>query len=102
VTKLRVDQADVTLAELADIETALGASLGVAFAESSARAIAAVAWVTARRADPTFTFAQAMQLRMADLDIVTPEDGPGEAPGGGNGTSPHASPEPGPSTPPTS
>jgi len=101
VTKLRVDQADVTLAELADIEEALGASLGVAFAQSSARAIAAVAWVTARRTDPTYTLAQALTLRMGDLDIVTPEDGPGEAPGGGNGTSPPASPAPGPSTPPT-
>jgi len=97
MTRIRVDQADVTLSELADVEAALGCSLGVAFDRSQAKAIAALAWISQRRADPLFTFAQALELRMSDLEIVAPES-PGEAPGGDNGVSPPGSPDAGQST----
>jgi hypothetical protein len=86
-TKLRVDQSDITLAELADVEEELGCSLGTQFERGQAKAIAALAWVTRRREDAGYTLGQALQLRMGDLDIVTPESA-GEAPGGGNGQSP--------------
>lgn len=101
MTRIRIDQADVTLSELADVEEALGCSLGVAFERSQARAIAALAYVTAKRADPSFTFEQALALKMADLDIVTAgEDGHPEALGADNGLSPPVSPAPGLSTRP--
>jgi len=96
MTRIRVDQADITLAELADVEDALGCSLGVAFDRSQAKAIAALAWISQRRADPLFTFAQALELRMSDLDIVG--TGAPEALGGDNGTSPPESPDDGPLT----
>lgn len=88
--KLRLDQGDVTLGELADVEEALGSSLAVAFEHSQARAIAALAWIVKRRDDPTFTLDQAFALRMSDLEIVTPGS-PGEGAAVGNGLSPPAS-----------
>lgn len=86
--KLRVDNSNITLAELADVEEALGCSLGSQFQRGQARAIAALAWVTRRREDPGYTMAQALELRMSELDIVSQGTDEGEAPGGGNGESP--------------
>lgn len=98
--RLRLDHGDITLQEMADAEEVLGCSLATAFERSQAKAIAALAWIVKRRDDPTFTFDQALALRMSDLDIVTPGS-PGEVPGGGNGLSPPASPASGLLTRPT-
>ena len=98
--RLRVDQSELTLGELADIEDALGCSLATAFDRSTARAIAALVWVTRKRTVPDFTLADALTMRMDQLDIVTPDssDGRGEAAGGTNGVSPPESPGSGNST----
>lgn len=98
--KLRLDQSDVTLGEMAEVEEVLGCSLAQAFDRSQARAVAALAWVTHRRDDPTFTFEQALGLKMSELEIGSPGSS-GEVPGGGNGLSPPGSAASGALTPST-
>lgn len=86
--RLQIDAADLTLAELADLETELGASLDTIMGASQARGIAGIAWLIKRRTDPTFTLADALALRMSDLELITE----GETVGGTNGDSPPVSP----------
>lgn len=83
MTKVRLDIADLTLGELADVTELLGAGLQDALTGTSQpRAMAAIAYVLTRRTDPTFTFEQALGLRMADLEVVNPDP---EVPAGDNG-----------------
>jgi hypothetical protein len=86
---IRVDAAELTLAELADVSDAAGTPEGVARAGDNFRQIAAMAWVVKRRTDPGYTFAAALGLRMADIDLG---EQPPEVPGGDNGVSPLSSP----------
>lgn len=65
--KVRVDVSDMTLREMADATAAAG---DVEAAGGSFLQMAAMAWVVKRRTDPTFSFDDALALRMGDLDIV--------------------------------
>jgi hypothetical protein len=101
MTKLRIDQAELTLREMRAIEELLGSSLSDAMAKSTADAIAAMVCVVLRRTNPAATMDEAMDYRMGDLEIVTPDD-EAAAPnpsGGGNGAPPPTSPEHGESHP---
>jgi hypothetical protein len=71
--KVRIDQATLTFAELADIEEQLGTSLSDVFEKSQARGMAALVWITLRRDDPTFTYEQALQYGPGDLEEMTPD-----------------------------
>jgi hypothetical protein len=93
VTKMRLDMADLTLGELADVTERLGVGLQEALqGPAQPRAMAAIVWIIRRRDDPTFTFEQALEIRMADLEVET--SGP-EAPAGDNGAAPPMSLAPG-------
>jgi hypothetical protein len=97
--RIRVDAADLTLGEMADIAEALGdPGEGVTRPGDNFRYTAALAWATKRRTDPTYTLAQALKLKMADLEMV---DHDPEARGAANGATPQPSPAPGRSTQPT-
>lgn len=85
--KLRVDQSEITLGELADVEEMLGRSLSSAFEGGQARAIAALVWVIKRRTEPDYPFDEALKVKIGDLDVVVPGSSP-EAPSGDNGQSP--------------
>jgi len=76
--KIRVDATDMTLGELAEAtELAGGDENRPGF---NFRQTAAMACIVKRRTDPTFTFEDALRLKMSDLDLV--EEPPPEAPGG--------------------
>jgi len=98
--KLRVDASDLTLGELAQVGELLGMSLTDAMSGTGqARGIAAIACVVARRTDPSFSFDQALALRMSELDLVEQPDP--EVPSASNGDSPRALPALGHSIPRT-
>jgi len=96
--KVRIDQASLTFAELADIEEELGTSLSALFEKSQARGMAALVWITVRRTDPAFSFDDALQYGPGDLDNV---DADPEALAANNGGALHTSPASGDSTPVT-
>lgn len=95
--KIRVDASELTLGEMAEVGELVGENdtekPGVGF-----RYTAAMAYVTKRRSDPNFTYDDALNLKMSELDMV---ESPPEASGAGNGAAPQPSPAPGDSTPPT-
>lgn len=69
--RIRLDMNDLTLGELADAGELIGGSLSDALqGPAQSRAMAAVACVIRRRTDPSFTFADALNLRMADLEVI--------------------------------
>jgi hypothetical protein len=84
--KVLIDQATLTFADLAEIEEQLGVSLSDLFEKSQARGMAALVWVTVRRSEPTFTFAQAMEYGPNDIETV--EDTDPEVPGVSDGATP--------------
>ena len=72
--RIQVDPSDLTLAEYAEIEGELGEGLDVLLNGTGKwRAIAAMAWIVQRRDDPAYTLADALQLRMRDIEMVNPE-----------------------------
>jgi hypothetical protein len=90
--KIRVDTNELTLGELAELEETMGASLQSVMENSQARGMAAIVWLIRRREDPAFTLADALNIRMGDLDMVTP----GEALAVSNGGKPQSLPATGP------
>jgi hypothetical protein len=78
--RIRVDSSDLTLGEMAEVADAAGDVEG---AGANFRYTAALAWVTKRRTDPAFTYADP------------------ELPGGANGDAPPLSLASGTSHPPT-
>ena len=90
--KLRLDATDLTLGELADLETELGGSLDTIMEASQGRGIAGIAWIIKRRTVPDYTMTDALALKMSDLELTDA----GETQGGNNGASPQLSPAPGP------
>jgi hypothetical protein len=87
--KVRIDMADLTLGELAEVGELLGMSLQDAMTgPAQPRAVAALACVVARRTDPAYTFDQALALHMTDLEIVNAPDAAGEPSAGSNGAAP--------------
>lgn len=98
--KLKVDMQQLTLRELSDARDVLdGTSLADVMQTDQWRGTAVLAYLTKRRTDPGFTFDQALDLRMADIELVNPDP---EAQGAPNGAEPQSPPESGDSTPPTS
>lgn len=94
--KIRVDSSDLTLGEMAEVADAAGSD--VESAGANFRYTAALAWITKRRTDPAFTYADALRLRMSDLDLV---DADPEVRSGANGDAPPLSPASGTSIPTT-
>jgi hypothetical protein len=94
--KIRIDLADLTLAEKAAAadESGVNPDGGTPTMGDAVRLQGAFAWAFIRRTDPTYTYAQAMQLKDKDLEFVeTPETS------GGDGMTPLSSPESGVSIP---
>lgn len=90
--KIRVDVAEMSLREMAEAIELAGDENAPGF---NFRQTAALACIVKRRTDPTFTYEQALELKIGELDIVN-DEAP-EVPGGGTGVLPLPSPEPGPS-----
>jgi hypothetical protein len=88
--QVRVDVSDLTLGEMADALEASGGDTDAA--GFNFRQMAAMAWVMQRRTVPDYTYKDALNLRMGDIDIV--EQAP-EVSGGVAGVTPPGSPEPG-------
>ena len=96
--KIRVDMADLTLAEMAEVGELLGDTLDVALAgPRQPLAVAAIAWVVHRRTDPGFTYQAAQQLRLSDIEMIGADERP-EALAASNGGTPQPSPASGVST----
>jgi hypothetical protein len=94
-TKMRLDMADLTLEDLADVGELLGMALSdIMQGPKQALGIAAVAWVLHKRDDPTYTYEQARKLRLADIDLVNSAES--EQPSGSNGVAPVLLPASGP------
>lgn len=87
--RIRVDADDLTLGELAEATDIAG---DIKTAGDNFRNTAALAWVTKRRTDPTFTFEDALKLKMGDIEIVSADP---EVPSDGNGVMPLPSLAPG-------
>jgi hypothetical protein len=92
--KIVVDASELTLREMAELSAVAG---DFEAPGSNFRFTAALAWAMKRRTDPDFTFEQALDLKMGDLDIVGEADP--EVLAANIGGKPPASVEPGPSTP---
>lgn len=98
--RIRVDMTELTLREQRDINRILWEEFQCSFTEAlqdwrQPDAVALAVWMLRRRVDPTFTRDDALDLSMADMEMVEPA---GEPPGGANGTAPASSPETGIST----
>lgn len=90
--KLRLDMADLTLGELAQVGDLLGVSLTEAMqGPQQTRAMAAIACVVMQRTNPAATFQDALQLRMSDLEVVNADDPSGQS-GGNTGDAPRLLP----------
>lgn len=89
MTRLTVDMSDLTLGEMADAGELLGAPLHeVVTGVGQPKAIAAMVCVLQRRTNPGYTLEDALKLRMADIDLVTPETDPGKVSADSNGSGP--------------
>jgi hypothetical protein len=94
--KLRLDLDELTFEELAEMAEKVGVGLEAFQGPAAFRLMAGLAWIVKRRDDPTYTYEQALKLRMGDVEMIgTP--GP-EAFGGAGGATPPESLEPGTST----
>ena len=65
--KIRVDVSEMTLRDMAETLEVAGDPDSAGF---NFRQTAALAWLVVRRTDPTFTYEQALDLKIGDLDIV--------------------------------
>jgi hypothetical protein len=100
VVKIRVDAADMTLAEHAEAAQ-IAAENGHPTDGPGAQfySVAAMAYLVHKRVDPTFTYAQALNLKMSELDLVNEDEGGEAAPeaiAASNGGAPQTSPVSGP------
>jgi hypothetical protein len=82
MTKIRVDPSELTGRDFIAIEEATGKPMTEVL--GAAAGIFAIAWRLQLRDDPTFTYDQALDLKMGDLEMVNP-DAEGEASAAGNG-----------------
>jgi hypothetical protein len=80
---------DLTLGEMVDAGELLGAPLHEVIAGvGQPKAIAAMVCVLQRRTNPGYTLAEALKLRMADIELVNPEGDPEKVSADSNGTGP--------------
>jgi hypothetical protein len=82
-TTLDLDVDDLSLGDCIDVEEITGEPAFVTFAaaqtgQMTAKAMAALVWVSKRKADPTFTFEDAKQIKVASLST---EDDAGQTQG---------------------
>lgn len=89
--RLRVDASALTLAEHAEAAQAMSDYTGKP--GESFYQLAALAWIVRRRTEPDYTYADALTLTMADLELVTDA---GEASAADNGGAPPSLPDVGP------
>lgn len=97
--RVRVDMTELTLREQRDINRILWEELQCSFADAlqdwrQPDAVALAVWKLRSRTDPSFTRDDALDLAMADLELVGP-DAAGKATGDANGIAPASSPESG-------
>ena len=94
--RLRVEMDDLTLAELDQVAEMLDSEqLDQAMqGKGQFRAMAAIAAVVQRRTDPTFTYEQALQMKLGQIELVEPDPEGGS----GDGTAQPSSLAPGSST----
>lgn len=88
---MKIDASELTLRELAELEEELGTPLAGLMEKSQAHGLAGIAWLVKRRTDPDFTFDDALDLKMGDLEMIAA----GEAPAATNGGTLQSSPETG-------
>jgi hypothetical protein len=93
--KVRVDMAELNGHDYIAIEETLGTTLTEGLA--SARGIYAAAWRLRLRDDPTATYADTLNMRMGDFEVVN-ADAEGKRLAPDNGGTPQPSPESGAST----
>lgn len=82
--KIRIDLAELTLGELAELGDLLAPTplTDMLAGPQQAVAIAAIVVIIKRRTDPDYSLEQARTLRMGDIDFVQPEgNSNGSAPG---------------------
>jgi hypothetical protein len=96
--KVEVDFADLTLGELDELDQTFDQPLEEMMGgKGKFKAMAAAAWLIRRRTDPDYTLADALTLKMNQLELVA-----GEVEAANVGGTPQPSPESGDSTLPTS
>lgn len=84
--KIRIDPTEMTLGEMAEAIEVAGDPTAAGF---NFRQTAALAWIVKRETDPAFSYADALRLKLGELDIV---ESPPEASGGATGAAPPLSP----------
>jgi len=94
--KIMVDVSKLTLGDMAEAADVAGDPERPGY---NFRQAAALAWVSRRQTDPTFTYDDALRLRNDEFEVV---EQPPEVPGAANGATPQGSPVSGVSTLPTS
>jgi hypothetical protein len=96
--RLEFDPNDLTLGDMEDFEAATGEPFGAlaqrfrgkpaneVIATLPAKALTALVWIVARRADPDFTLAMARDTKATDIEAVRPLSGAAGAKRGSNGS----------------
>lgn len=72
--RISLDVESMTLREVEDFEVASGLTIGDIGPgkKTPARALRAIVWIVQRRQDPAFTFEDAGEVRITDLDFEAP------------------------------
>lgn len=69
---LTIDLDDMSLGEIVDFEDASGSLIGsIDESNLSARELVALVWIAQRRTDPDFTFDDAREVKVSQLNIPT-------------------------------
>lgn len=71
---IKLDPDELTLGDLDDFEETVGESFFDCIKPGvmpSTKALLALVWITERKSDPTYTLAQAREVKVGDLDIDT-------------------------------
>lgn len=75
-SQLSIDPEDLTLREVDELESILGAGIDVAFSTGApkAKAIAALVWITQRRENPDLTFDEVLDMNLKDVNLSGEDD----------------------------
>ena len=88
MSKIRIDMDSLTMREMIDAAKLLPP--GVKYEDGGPAVMPAMVAIIMRRTDPSFTYDQALDMRMSDLDMKGDDD-TGEASAATNGTAPLSS-----------
>lgn len=76
MSTIKLNIADITLREAADLEKASGLPFDKAIRDRSPSTMAALVWISERRKNPDYTLDNALDIKIADLSGTVEESDP--------------------------